>query len=619
MMIKRSFITLFLLLYFTNIAYSLDSTFVDSLEKKIESAETVEKAKLHLELADFFLKIDLPKSLQQAENALTAALTTKDTLLIADCIYKKGLTQYLLGSHSQALASYQKALDYSLKISNLQMAALILNDVGTLVKKQGNIQQSQEYFERALNISRQAKDSLQIANSMNNLGIIYDLQNDSDKAMQFFKDSAELKEKFGDLSGLAYNLDNMGMLYTKSGKYNKALEMFLRAVEIRTQLGDIRGQAVLYNNIGEMYVERGSLNQAKEYFLKALPLAEETNFKDLTQHIYKMMSDVYKQEKDYAKAFMYYEKHDILRDSLFNETRSRQIIELEKKYETEKNRQQIELQTSKIAEQDAQLSRNYAMLVILVLSLLLLSGVFYYYKNKQIRERELAVEKAALNASILSQEDERKRFARDLHDGMGQLISACKIQTSRLFDGNGGAENKVYFERSQNTLDEMHKEIRNIAFNLMPATLISKGFSIAVEEYAARISEAANLKITVHNNSGNRRFPEQDEIFMYRIMQEWLNNIIKYAAASHVEIQLMNHDDEFLIMIEDDGNGFNTGKLFHGKGNGWTNMRSRAEYIGGKIEIDSREGHKGTTFILNIPRIKSKETINPGSVRIETA
>lgn len=576
-------------------------SFTDSLQQIINASSGREKAKRHLQLADFYLKTDLQKSLEQSELAMNIALATEDSLLQVDCLYQRGIAQYLLGIHDEALATYQAVLDFAIKIKYFSKAALILNDIGTLVKKQGNIEQSKEYFEHALRMSRQAGDSLQIANSMNNLGIVYELQGDFESAMQNFRESARIKEKYEDFFGLAYNLDNMGMLFTKMNKYEAALDKFLQAAEIREKLGDIRGKAVIYNNIGEMYLMQGSVKKAKEYFMKALPLSMDTNFKDLTQHIYKMLSDAYKKENDYASALIFYEKHDALRDSLFNETRSRQIIEMEKKYESEKNKQQIELQQAKIAEQDAQLSRNYALLAILVLSLLLLSGGFYFYKNRQTQKREREIEKAALNASIMSQEDERKRFAQDLHDGMGQLISACKIQISQLVKEKANNGQDKYFDRSQRTLDEMHREIRNIAFNLMPATLIRKGFNAAVQELAEKINTSADFKISVHKSGSEIHLAEQDAIFLYRITQEWLNNVLKYSNATHVDLQILNHNNEFIVMIEDDGDGFDLNRLYNGKGNGWTNIQSRIQYLKGSADIDSQPGRKGTTFTLNIP------------------
>ena len=135
----------------------------------------------------------------------------------------------------------------------------------------------------------------------------------------------------------------------------------------------------------------------------------------------------------------------------------------------------------------------------------------------------------------------------------------------------------------------------------MPATLIKNGIAPAIKELAERLKESGVLNINVQTFDGMIRFSETEEIFLYRAVQEWLNNIMKYAKARTVEIQLVTHPDEFMIMIEDDGTGFDVNTFYNGKGNGWTNIRSRISYVGGRVEIDSQPGYKGTTFIVNIP------------------
>lgn len=209
------------------------------------------------------------------------------------------------------------------------------------------------------------------------------------------------------------------------------------------------------------------------------------------------------------------------------------------------------------------------------------------------------MKEAQIRATIESQENERRRFAQDLHDGMGQLISALRLTIHHL-DTHGGQSAADHFSKAETLLNDMHQEIRSIAFNLMPQTLVKSGVIPALKEVINRLSSSA-ITINISSFEIPERLDQLKEIALFRILQEWLTNIVKYSNASSIDIQFVGHDNELTVVIEDDGDGFDQKLLTEGDGHGWKNIQSRVSFLQASLYIDTEPGRKGTSFTLNIP------------------
>ena len=208
-----------------------------------------------------------------------------------------------------------------------------------------------------------------------------------------------------------------------------------------------------------------------------------------------------------------------------------------------------------------------------------------------------------MNAIVKGQEDERNRFAKDLHDGFGQMISSLMLNLKGLesLKSTNIEERSNIFKLSSTILSDMYVELKNICFNLMPQKLIAAGVGEALREFASRINQSGSLYLEVSFFDIDQRLEEVQEISLYRISQEWVNNIIKYSDATKIDLQITNNEEEITLVIEDNGIGFDKTLLENGSGNGWKNINSRANLIKGIVELDTTVGLKGTTFILNSP------------------
>lgn len=591
------------LLFFLLIQSMAQNKKLDSLQNQLPRAKSeLQRINILIDLSYAYRTIDFKKSLEYALQAKARAEKNGNQSASAKSVLYAGIAYYYQGNHHLALESYLKALKIYDNTNDSTGIASVLNELGTLEKKNGDLNNSEEHLKRALDISLAVKDSALIANSMNNLGHVFELKEDFPTAMNYYSTSAIIKEILGDLYGASFNYDNMGNILAKEGKYAQSKKYFEKEINIFKKLGDRAAYAIALNNMGEMYNLQGDYKAAREYLFQSLSVSSEIDYKDLRSHIYSVLSETYRNEGNYRKAYDYIQYSNALKDSIFNEQKSKQLLDLRTKYETEKKESEILVlkQENELKDYGLRQNRLFILGLILIVLGMLIVGYLWQNRTKLKQKVELEATRASLRESqlqavITSQEEERKRFAADLHDGLGQIISALRLNLSNESPG------RHIVDHALSLLNDMNIEIRNIAFNLMPQSLMKDGLDEALNEFAKRLNRSGHINISVKTYHLDKEMPPERKVPLYRVCQEWVNNVIKYSQCTKISIQIVQHQEELVLTIEDDGNGFDTSKLMLGQGNGWKNINSRIGLLKGIIEIDSTSGRQGTTLVITIP------------------
>jgi signal transduction histidine kinase len=201
------------------------------------------------------------------------------------------------------------------------------------------------------------------------------------------------------------------------------------------------------------------------------------------------------------------------------------------------------------------------------------------------------------NQQIL--EKERSRFAKDLHDGLGGLLSGVKLTLSSI-PGNIvlSDKNSASFTKAISQLDTTITELRRVAHSMMPEALLRFGLSEAIQDYCDGINESNAVRMKFTQIGLNQPLDKPVEVTLYRIIQELTNNSIKHAAAKNIFIQLNKHEQGLMLTVEDDGKGFDASRI--SKGAGLNNVQSRVDYLNGTMEIISKPG-EGAAFTIEIP------------------
>ena len=230
----------------------------------------------------------------------------------------------------------------------------------------------------------------------------------------------------------------------------------------------------------------------------------------------------------------------------------------------------------------------------------LIQKIFKYLKKVEQEKRDM--EKNLLNAIIQAEETERKRFAKDLHDGLGPLMSTVKMSLSSLSRIEKDDQTKRILHNSDMVIDEAIKSIREISNNLSPHILNNFGLNKAMRNFINKINYSDSIKIKFSSNFEDERFESNTEVVLYRVLCELINNTIKHAGASLISISLEKIQNKIICRYTDNGRGFDTSHsspAYH-SGMGYSNMVTRINSLNGSFNLTS-EHEKGTKAVISVP------------------
>ncbi|HAN17060.1 MAG: hypothetical protein A2X13_05230 [Bacteroidetes bacterium GWC2_33_15] len=251
--------------------------------------------------------------------------------------------------------------------------------------------------------------------------------------------------------------------------------------------------------------------------------------------------------------------------------------------------------------------------ISVLISIFIASGVIiipeiFNYMRRAEHARKIA-EKNVLNAIIETEERERKRFAKDLHDGLGPLLSTVKMSVSALMKYEKDESNLEIIKNTDHIINEAIKSIKEISNNLSPHVLTNFGLASAVKNFTDKINETRVIDITFKSNMYNQRFSTNIEVVLYRTICELVNNSLQHSNAKNIHINLFSDDSKIDLNYEDNGKGFDTHKVMQGgnRGTGLMNMISRVESVNGTFKFESKlkQGFKAN-FCINYTKRHGK-------------
>lgn len=554
----------------------------------------------------------------QPDSIIKLLLPVLKTLNAKTPIYYRAGVNHKLSSAYVMKMDLQNGLKHSLEaLKNFELikdtanTANILVNIANVYQQQNNFKQADSYLRQAEAKAKLISRKTALGNVYNTMGILYAEHGKLDSSLKFFLQSTEIREKLNDNTSVAWNYNNLGGLYVMLEKPKEAILYLEKALNKFEESGNYDGQTSVANNLGELNMQIGDSKKALYYYSYSRKLYTQTSNPDNLENLYNNLSIFYDKMGDLKTAFKYSDSLIVLKDSLYGQRLDKSIAEMQVKFDVEKK--DLELLKNK-AELEAKEKQAFIKNIIIaaVIGLIILLSIvgILFYRKKQVEQQakldaEIATQKEIRTKAILeAEEKERRRIAQDLHDGVGQLLSAAKLNLSNL-------ENKITIENEeqqiamQNALslvDDSVKEVRAVSHNMMPNTLIKLGLGSAVREFITKLGNAPTLKVDLEIVGLDTRIDNQVETVLYRVIQEIVNNIIKHANASHISMQLIRHETELNVMIEDNGIGFDTNKLESFDGIGLKGIQTRIEFLNGTVHFDSTPG-RGTTVIIDVPLV----------------
>lgn len=584
--------------------------YLDSIKTLVKKHSEIYPGFFKLKGIYFYRKGSYDSSLRYYYKALETYNRSNDSLEKAKVLINVSMVYNRLSEYESTIEMAVNALKIFEALNDLKGISISNNIIGQVYFFLDDYNNALLYFRNYLNNALKSADSNEIGSGYNNIGAIFSEIGNADSALFYNFKAAEIAEMTGNNFSLANAYQNIATSLKQKQKTKKSISYYEKAVDIYQKLNDLNGLAEVNFNLGVLFKQSGNQQQAEDKLQKALIQAEAIKNQYLIKSILLELSLLSSSLNNYKDAFEYYIKYDSIADALLSAENRKNIEEIETRYETAKKDSQIAFQRTSLKEKELLLHRNTYLIAGLLIILIMLVILFVFWRNRvkmkqeaALREQMIKMKQEQIEAVLYSQENERKRFASDLHDGMGQLITALNlnIQSMRqlISDTEEGDELSI---NSLKILGEIHDEIRNIANNLIPKVLLRDGLISALKILIRRINKSGKINIKLNVFQFEKRFQQNAEVSIYRIIQEFLSNILKYSGAEKVMIQFTSHDEEILISIEDDGMGYDLHKFRNSEGYGWRNIKTRIDILKADLEIDTVNGRKNNTIFISIPK-----------------
>ena len=564
------------------------------------------------------------------------------------------------GRSDSALSYYQDALNLYVNTADTPGMALAYNYLAVYYKFSGDFEKGLENALHANYIFRKSGNLERYANSLIQLGNIYEKLDDDDTALacyekayrlgiendfpryvisssvniavihykrgiklnengeplkakaeyelakEYYQKAIDFNEKIQNKSELTILYSNLSILYRRMDDDSAAIESAKKAIRIAQEINNVGAQLRALNNLGICYKNLKDFSKAESCYLKGLALAKKLKYTQELENMTYNLSNVYELQGDYKKALKYSRLAMAYQDTLFNEKKQKLIEEHKTNYEILllKDQQRITRLKEEKARQERNIIYGVASIVVVILILFFVLFRMRTRKNRIIAEQriqKLEDEKKLMAAQsvMVGQEKERERIARELHDGIGVLLSTASIHFSSV-ESKTDKETAEMLKKANKMLREAHKEVRKISHNMMPGVLSKFGLREAIEDLFENVEDAGEIEVDLDITCGEGRLSQNMEIMIYRIIQEMINNTLKHAKATRIVFSVARTEEAVRMEYRDNGIGFDEEKLPRGKNLGLSGIRSRVEYLGGTIELKSEKG-KGTSYSVSIP------------------
>lgn len=546
---------------------------------------------LYLKRGGGFFRTDLNKALDDYTTAI-ANFGKADSIYVADAYLFRGQANVSLGNFIDASNDYNTASIYFESLEDYEYMQHA---------RTGNIMMfsMNGFYDKAAAERSKSLEKLKALGLENYFATLHYNQAIDDrkvnKRQQAFLALLEA-EKYLDVS---ISKNNMffavhGLLsthYMEEGNQRKS-QFHLQLIEDKYNSGkkDLI-TASHYNSAKAFFLSRtGAYQEALKFAQKKLENAKMIGNEEEIVHALQSMYEIHEFMGNSAQSLAYYKAYNTKKDSLFNINKTNALLYYQTLYETEKQQHEIETQNANIAllEKDNDYFKK-GIALIGVLSLLVI-GVFYLVREQRDLKRTQKMQQQYSQDLLISQENERKRIAKELHDGLGQNLLLIK---NKLFANKN--------TQSSEMVSDAIEEVRSISRALHPFQLSDLGLTKAIENMIVQIDQNTTLFISSELDNIDGLFSKEEELNIYRIIQESFNNIIKHSQAEASKIKITNNQDRLEISIQDNGKGFNFAEKYQDiKSLGLKTLKERTRFLKGVMKISSDAG-SGTRLDFKIP------------------
>jgi two-component system NarL family sensor kinase len=533
----------------------------------------------------------------------------------------------------------------------LTLASITNNEANNL-QRRGNYPAAAQAMLRTASYLHEAGNFPVLVTIYYNLGGIFFSLDQPDKALTYWQQALELQPKAPEVPVLVVVAANVAAYYTEhgrpdlarrylaqarawsaqgpgayfrdqyfnaQGKYElnqgrrrQGVALLDKALALARRRGDASVLSALLPDVAEGHKQLGEYEKARGYLLEGMRLTREAGDVDLTVEL-EDLANLEEKLGHPAQALAYYRRRTALYDSLNSVAVKNQINALETVYQTRQQAQRIQLlqQDQRLQAAELRRQRTLTLGTLALAAALAGAGALGYValrsrrklehqqqqlQAQKIQELEQERQLTATEAMLRGQEEERGRLARDLHDGLGGMLSSVKYYLGSVRGAVVLPEASAQlFARSLDQLDSSISELRRVARDMMPEALLQFGLVPALRDVCEAMSLREQFQVRFQAYGLDERLPQRTEVVVYRLVQELLNNVLKHAQAHQVIVQLVRDGQQVQIVVEDDGQGFDAHASRSGVG--LRSVQARVDYLRGTLDLHTAPG-QGTTFTI---------------------
>jgi signal transduction histidine kinase len=620
---------------------------LDSLENVLKTTKSdLQKVKALNILSFEYLFTDTAKANACVKQLQLIAETSKELAVQAEANRALGDQYADYEDYKNTLFYYNKALKLFKQVSGkdgkVGYARTLLNS-GWIPHSLGDFNEALNIYSEAEPILEQYNEVHYLINLYNKKTDVYERMNLKEKALIYAQKAIKLSEKTQDYENIVrsyytympnsnisqqniiylqkakeiiekrqlapwllfYYYHNYGGELYKLKKYQQALEYYQQADKHAfDQVERLCNQLAISN----IYIALKDVQRSQNILNMVYLIANQSKLKVQIRDALIQNVTLDSLRGDYRQAFIHLQKKNQINDEIFSRENQKRIDFLNAKYDATRKEDEIQKLNDEKTMQEAKIHQKNTMNYAFACGFILLTVMsIFIYRNQQqnhtiakqkIKELENEKQLIATQAVLKGETDERTRLARDLHDGLGGLLSGTKLILDNMKGDVILTENGVQtYNNALKLLDTSIAELRRVAYNMMPENLISKGLQVALEEFCNSLNNSCNTLIQFSFYGTHQRFDANLEIVTFRIAQELLNNALKHSEASEINVQLVQEPDRISLTVQDNGCGFDTAKVNDDKSSGLRNIRSRVLSFDGQFHLDAIP-QKGTEAIV---------------------
>ncbi len=551
---------------------------------------------------------DFSKALIYAEELIELSKQSENHLYLFRGYINKGNKLKFLGELGKSLKAYILGLNAAIKASYTSGEGHAYSSIANVYALLNDHENSIIYYNKAINLLKNSGDTIMLASAILNAGDEYLTHKDYDSALMLFKEAEFLYAKVNYTTGTAYTMGNIGMVYANTGNNLLAEQYMDQAIDLLESSRDYYPICFYLITMAELYRGKDDLTNALVYANKSLTLAMQYQLKQQVSDANLKLSELHELSGDPVKSLDYYKDYVIYRDSVIDVETVKKIADQRTEFEVSLREKEIDL-----LKKRELLTKTYILIagILLVFTMV----VLLYFRQRFITTRLMAEkqqqsdhekiknllstqEAKALQSMVKGQESERKRLAQDLHNHFGSLLATIKVNFNGI-----DAQLVPNYHVLSGLIDQACDNIRNASHELNMG--ISKDFGLvpALQELTSHLKQSNELEVVFSATIESKKLRSDDEIIVYRIVQELVGNALKHAQAGRLTITLTYFESDHLIniMVDDNGKGFNPDSINSAQsGIGLKSLIEMINNLNGEIHFDSHPD-RGTTVNIDLP------------------